>query len=65
MPSGAAMTFQLKPFLAVIFLFLSAFPASAREIVINAVGDIMLAGSGAATFQRRGYDYAFAATSAK
>jgi poly-gamma-glutamate synthesis protein (capsule biosynthesis protein) len=41
---------------------ISASPASAREIVINAVGDIMLAGSGAATCKRLGYDYAFAAT---
>ena len=63
MPSGAVVNVQLKLFLAVIILFLCAFPASAREIVINAVGDIMLAGSSAATLQRRGYDYAFAATS--
>jgi len=41
---------------------ISASPASAREIVINAVGDIMLAGSGAATSKRLGYDYPFAAT---
>jgi poly-gamma-glutamate capsule biosynthesis protein CapA/YwtB (metallophosphatase superfamily) len=41
---------------------LSAYPASAREIVINAVGDIMLAGSGAMTSKRLGYDYPFAAT---
>lgn len=40
-------------------------PAMAQEIVINAVGDIMLAGSGAPTFQRLGYDYPFAATAAE
>ncbi|MEI8355263.1 MAG: CapA family protein, partial [Deltaproteobacteria bacterium] len=39
-----------------------AFPASARQIIINAVGDIMLAGSSARTFARMGYDYPFAAT---
>jgi len=40
-------------------------PASAfaGEIVINAVGDIMLAGKGSVTFSRRGYDYPFAGTS--
>ena len=37
--------------------------ASAGEVVINAVGDIMLAGKGSATFSRRGYDYPFAGTS--
>lgn len=41
---------------------ISVTPALAREIVINAVGDIMLAGSGAATCKRLGYDYPFAAT---
>jgi poly-gamma-glutamate capsule biosynthesis protein CapA/YwtB (metallophosphatase superfamily) len=40
-------------------------PASAREIVITAVGDIMLAGSGTATYARLGYDYPFAATTAE
>ena len=44
---------------------LAVHPAEAQEIVINAVGDIMLAGSGAATFQRLGYDYPFAATAAE
>jgi poly-gamma-glutamate capsule biosynthesis protein CapA/YwtB (metallophosphatase superfamily) len=41
---------------------ISASPAPAQEIVINAVGDIMLAGSGAATSKRLGYDYPFAET---
>ncbi|HEY6838174.1 MAG TPA: CapA family protein, partial [Geobacteraceae bacterium] len=35
-----------------------------QPIVINAVGDILLAGSGQATFARFGYDYPFAATAA-
>jgi poly-gamma-glutamate capsule biosynthesis protein CapA/YwtB (metallophosphatase superfamily) len=38
-------------------------PAFAGKIVINAVGDIMLAGKGSAMFSRRGYDYPFAGTS--
>ena len=37
-------------------------PAAASEVVINAVGDIMLAGSATKTFARLGYDYPFAAT---
>lgn len=35
----------------------------AARITLSAVGDIMLAGSGAATFARAGFDYPFAATS--
>jgi poly-gamma-glutamate synthesis protein (capsule biosynthesis protein) len=37
-------------------------PAGGEEIVLNAVGDIMLAGSGAPTYARVGYGYPFAAT---
>ncbi len=36
----------------------------AEPVVINAVGDIMLAGSGTDLFKRTGYDYPFAATAA-
>jgi poly-gamma-glutamate capsule biosynthesis protein CapA/YwtB (metallophosphatase superfamily) len=50
----------------VLILFLAALfpvnPASAGEIVINAVGDIMLAGSGRPSVQRFGCDHPFAAT---
>jgi poly-gamma-glutamate capsule biosynthesis protein CapA/YwtB (metallophosphatase superfamily) len=48
-------------------LALILLPASlcARETVINAVGDIMLSGSGAATLKKKGYDYPFAATTAE
>ncbi len=48
----------------IIFLvpfILSTTPVFAREIVINAVGDIMLAGSGVTTYKKLGYDYPFAA----
>lgn len=38
-------------------------PALAGKITLSAVGDIMLAGSGAATYARAGYHYPFAATS--
>ncbi len=46
------------------FILLLVFPASApaEPVVINAVGDIMLAGSGTALFKRTGYDYPFLAT---
>lgn len=46
-------------------LILAAFTSSslyARELVINAVGDIMLAGSGVVVFEKLGYDYPFAST---
>jgi poly-gamma-glutamate capsule biosynthesis protein CapA/YwtB (metallophosphatase superfamily) len=36
--------------------------ACAEKIILTAVGDIMLAGSGVATFAKRGYEYPFAAT---
>jgi len=59
------MTFTHKLFIAILSAALAVQPARAQEIVINAVGDVMLAGSGAATFQRLGYDYPFAATAAE
>jgi len=51
--------------LIMVFLLL-LLPASvmAEPVVINAVGDIMLAGSGEKAFRTMGYDYPFAATSA-
>ncbi len=55
-------------FKLVIFTALAAAiatPASAQEIVITAVGDVMLAGSGAALCGKLGYDYPFAATKAE
>jgi poly-gamma-glutamate capsule biosynthesis protein CapA/YwtB (metallophosphatase superfamily) len=53
----------LKSFLFCIFFCCALhFHAHAQQIVINAVGDIMLAGSGTGTFARMGYDYPFAAT---
>lgn len=57
------MTFRHKLAIVLMAAALFAPPAKAEEIVINAVGDIMLAGSGGATLQRLGCDYAFAATS--
>ena len=56
------MTFTHKLFIAIFAASLSVNPALSQEIVINAVGDIMLAGAGNATFQRLGCDYPFAAT---
>ena len=52
-------------FIGTILAHLAVKPAAAREIVINAVGDIMLAGSAAPTFARLGYDYPFAVTAAE
>jgi poly-gamma-glutamate capsule biosynthesis protein CapA/YwtB (metallophosphatase superfamily) len=51
---------------SVVLLIILLFPAAATAegIVIAAVGDIMLAGSGRKTFVRNSYDYPFAATTA-
>ena len=48
----------------ITFLMLLCIPAvaSAETLVIHAVGDIMLAGSGEKTYRKLGYDYPFAAT---
>src|SRR6266498_3515792 len=59
------MTLQRILFIGSILALLSSAPASAEEIVINAVGDIMLAGSALPTLKRLGYDYPFAATAAE
>ncbi len=48
-----------------LFLFITLLlpeSAFADKIVINVVGDIMLAGKGKIAFDRLGYDYPFAAT---
>jgi poly-gamma-glutamate synthesis protein (capsule biosynthesis protein) len=44
-----------------LLLFIPAI-VTAEPLVINAVGDIMLAGSGEKIYQKYGYDYPFAAT---
>ena len=49
---------------ALFIMFLFPVVASAEGVVVTAVGDIMLAGSGEKTFARKGYDYPFAATAA-
>jgi len=59
------MCFQKSLIILAVLMVLFTSPSFAREIVINAVGDIMLAGSGAQTFKRVGYDYPFAATEAE
>ena len=59
------MPFRHKLIICIVVMVFSTHPASAGEVVINAVGDIMLAGSGAATYKRLGYDYPFAATAAE
>ncbi|HEY6872299.1 MAG TPA: CapA family protein [Geobacteraceae bacterium] len=58
------MTLRRVLSFTIILALLSVHPAAARAIVINAVGDIMLAGSGAPLYKRLGYDYPFAATAA-
>lgn len=47
--------------IALFFFFLTA-PAGAEEIVLNLVGDIMLAGSATPLLIRTGYDYPFTGT---
>lgn len=59
------MALQRILFIGMVLALLSVHPAAGREIVINAVGDIMLAGSAAPTLKRLGYDYPFAATAAE
>jgi poly-gamma-glutamate capsule biosynthesis protein CapA/YwtB (metallophosphatase superfamily) len=56
------MRFRGKLIICAIAVAISVHPAIAREIVINAVGDIMLSGSGTTACKRLGYDYPFAAT---
>ncbi|HZV80845.1 MAG TPA: CapA family protein [Geobacteraceae bacterium] len=52
--------------LTLLFLLLALPTAAlAGPVVINAVGDIMLAGSGTGLFNRTGYDYPFLATSSE
>lgn len=50
----------------IFFFLLLSLPATtlAEPVIINAVGDIMLAGSGTGLFRRTGYDYPFTATTA-
>lgn len=51
------------PFLLfLLFTLCHTSSAFAGKIVVNAVGDIMLAGKASASFARLGYDYPFAAT---
>ena len=59
------MCFQKSLIILAVLMVLFTSPSFAREIVINVVGDIMLAGSGSKTFKRVGYDYPFAATAAE
>lgn len=47
----------------VFLLLLLPVSVTAEPVIIHAVGDIMLAGSGERTFKAQGYDYPFAATS--
>ncbi|HEX2769800.1 MAG TPA: CapA family protein [Geobacteraceae bacterium] len=59
------MRFREKLIICAAAVVIFARPATAREIVVNAVGDIMLSGSGATTCKRLGYDYPFAATASE
>lgn len=59
------MALQRILVIGTVLALLTALPAAGGEIVINAVGDIMLAGSATPTFKRLGYDYPFAATEAE
>jgi len=56
------MTLRTCISLLVILIITTPTAASADKIILTAIGDIMLAGSGTATFSRKGYDYPFAAT---
>lgn len=54
----------MKPVLTFLLLFLYPAVVSAEPVVIHAVGDIMLGGSGEKVYRKYGYDYPFAATRA-
>ncbi len=56
------MTLQRILSLSLLLALFSVRPATARPIVLNAVGDIMLSGSATPYLNRLGYDYPFAAT---
>lgn len=51
-------------FITVFLLTLLPLVVMAEPVVVNAVGDIMLAGSGEQTYRKYGYDYPFRATRA-
>jgi len=59
------MRFLTKFIFCAVAVFLIPGQSFARVIVINAVGDIMLAGSVTSTLKKQGYDYPFAATAAE
>lgn len=50
------------PFLTIAMLVCMPLATSAQEVVVNAVGDIMLAGRWAAGIKKRGFDSTFRAT---
>jgi len=52
----------MKPILTLFLLLLMPVVVTAEPLVIHAVGDIMLAGSGEKIYRKYGYDYPFAAT---
>ncbi len=52
----------MNPFIMLFLLLLLPATLLAEPVVIQAVGDIMLAGSGERVFKKKGYDYPFAAT---
>ncbi|MBT1072309.1 CapA family protein [Pelotalea chapellei] len=59
------MKLRALPIATYIIILVLQLPAAAEEIVINAVGDIMLAGRWTAEIRKKGYDFPFAATSAE
>lgn len=52
----------MKPILTLFLLLFFPVVVTAEPVVIHAVGDIMLAGSGEKIYRKYGYDYPFAAT---
>jgi poly-gamma-glutamate synthesis protein (capsule biosynthesis protein) len=52
----------VKLFVPILLVLLFSATAPAEPIIMNAVGDIMLAGSSVKTLERFGYDYPFGAT---
>jgi len=55
------LRFMKRIITLLLLLFIPA-AVTAEPLVIHAVGDIMLAGSGEKTYRKSGYDYPFDAT---
>ena len=59
------MNLTATSFIIIVALACMTLPVQAEEIIINAVGDIMMAGRWAAAIRKKGYDYPFRGVAAE